>query len=209
MPRKVYNAVVLLRNTFAKEYISIILSKQGIKLLASPTSCNQTLMLIEQMKPDLFIGEDDFDTTEIVLPKLPKLNLSVKVILICNDSKAEDILAYFEYGVLGLLRVDSPHFELSEAIKLVLNNQLFLSSVYQKTINKEQIKTNLHYKQLTHREKEIMRLIADGFTNVQIGLRLSLSQFTINNHRANIRKKLNISGGKFALLQTAISENSY
>lgn len=204
MPRKNIHAIVLLKNTFAKEYISIILAKHNIKLLASPKNTSQALMLLEQQKPDLFIGEDDFETTEIILTKLLKINASLKTILLINKSSIDEILEYYKLGVLGVLSITSPHFELGEAIKAVLHGNTYISAVYKKSIKKEEINTNGFLKLLTTREKEIMDLIARGYTNNQLAEILNISTNSVNNHRGNIRKKLMLRGGKSQLLQIAI-----
>lgn len=207
MPRKVYTAIILLKNSFANEYISIVLSKHGIKLLAKPKNAGQAIMLIEQQNPDIFICEDDFDNTEIILPKLKDSKYSTKVILIVNNSKIDEIVEYFQQGVLSVLRIDSPPNELSDAIKSVQKNQIFVSNVYQKHLPAQMVDINYPYHALSKREKEIMRSIAEGHTNIQIAEELNISPNSINNHRANIRKKLNLKGGKSELLQVAISKN--
>lgn len=204
MPRKNTNAIILLKNTFAKEYISIVLAKHNIKLLASPKNTSQTLLLLEQQKPDLFICEDDFETTEIILTRHLKINTSLKTILFINKSSIDEILEYYKLGVLGVLSISSPHFELGESIKTVLNGNTYISTVYRKLIKREEINTNGVLKLLSVREKEIMNLIAKGYTNAQIAEILKISSNSINNHRGNIRKKLKLNGGKSQLLQLAI-----
>lgn len=207
MSRKVYTAIILLKNSFAIEYISIILDKHGVKLLAKPKNVGQASMLIEQQNPDILICDDDFDNTEIILPKLKDSKYSIKVILIVNNSKIDEIVGYIQQGVLGVLRIDSPPNELSDAIKVVQKNHIFVSNVYQKHLSTGVVSVNNSYHSLSKREKEIMKSIAQGFTNIQIADKLNLSPNSINNHRANIRKKLNLKGGKSELLQVAISKN--
>ena len=66
--------------------------------------------------------------------------------------------------------------------------------------------TELRYQKLTKREQEILHLIGIGKQNIDIAKRLILSTSTIETHRKNIRKKLQITGnGK--LLQYAIINN--
>ncbi len=204
MPRKNINALILLKNTFAKQYIASVLAKHNIKLIATPKNTSQALMILEQQKPDLCICEDDFETIEIILTKHLKINTSLKTILIVNKSSVEEILEYYKLGVLGVLSISSPHFELGEAIKAALNNNTYISTVYGKFIKREEVSTNGVLKLLTAREKEIMNLIARGYTNVQLAEILKLSANSINNHRGNIRKKLKLKGGKSQLLQIAI-----
>jgi DNA-binding NarL/FixJ family response regulator len=205
MPRKVTNAIILLKNSFAKEHISQVLAKHGINLLPSPKNASQASLLIELQKPNLFICDDCLDTAEIILSKFKTNIFCPKTILFVDKSKMEDIIEYYTWGVLGILRVDSPPMELSEAIKTILDNNIYICSAYKKSIKKEQLGSTAIYCKLSNREKEVMTLIGCGLTNHQIGEKLKLSPHSINNHRAKIRKKLNLKGGKSNLIQVAIS----
>lgn len=204
MPRKNRNAIILLKNTFAKEYISIVLLKHNFKFIATPQNISQALTILEQQKSNLFICEDDFETIEIIQSKYLKMNTSLKTILLVSRIRAEEILEYYKLGILGVLNISSPHFELGEAINAVLNNDTYISTFYRKVIKKGDIEKNNVLTLLTVREKEIMSLIARGYTNAQLAEILKISANSINIHRSNIRTKLKLKGGKSQLLQIAI-----
>ncbi len=109
---------------------------------------------------------------------------------------------------MAILRIDSAPDELVLAIKSILRNHLYICKSYQQSISKEQIHGKLIERALTKREKEIMDLIAEGLSNNQISEKLNISPHSINNHRANIRSKLHLKGGKSALIQAAINSNN-
>lgn len=204
MRQKKVNAIVQIKNNFAKEYISIVLTKYNIRLLASPKNTSQAVMLLEQQKPNLFVCEDDSETIEILQSKHLKNTTSFKTILLTNKNSIEDIVGYYRIGIHGVLSITSPPLELGEAINATLNNRVYISSVFRKFINHDEIDTNGMFSHLTIREKEILGLIACGYTNAQLAEILKISPNSINNHRGNIRKKLNLNGGKSLLLQAAI-----
>ena len=95
--------------------------------------------------------------------------------------------------------------DILKAIKSVTANTQFIENLifFYDTINREYLnKTSL----LTHREKEILHLIGLGLLNKNISQQLHLRVTTIETHRKNIRKKLDLSGnGK--LLKLAILHN--
>lgn len=62
---------------------------------------------------------------------------------------------------------------------------------------------------LTPTEKVILKLISEGKTSIDISLMLFVSPYTIENHRANINKKLKFDGGKNVLLKFALEYKIY
>lgn len=204
MPQKKISAVILLKNTFVKEYISVVLAKQNIRVLASPKNTSQAIILLEQQKLNLFFCEDDLETLEILKSKHIKNSTSFRAILLTNKNIVDDIKEYYRMGIHGVVSVTSPPQELEEAINAILNNHIYISSIYRKFIKYDEVDKTGTFNNLTRREKEILKLIARGYTNAQLAKILKISPNSINNHRGNIRKKLNLSGGKSSLLQLAI-----
>jgi two-component system, NarL family, response regulator NreC len=206
MPRKITTAIILLRNTLAKEHLLHILSKKSIKVLATPKTVSQALLILEQANPDLIICDDEFETTDILIPKLKQQARSINTVLILDETNAIDYLHYIPYGIIGFIKVSASINEFVEGITQVLNNQIYLCTFFKKITKSEQIKEYKDTPKLSAREKEIMANIALGLTNEQIGFKLKVSPNTVNNHRAKIRKKLKLEGGKSILLQRSIAQ---
>jgi DNA-binding NarL/FixJ family response regulator len=206
MPRKITTAIILLRNTLAKEHLLHILSKKSIKVLATPKTVSHATLLLEQNTPDLLVCDDDFETTDILIPKLKQQARSINTVMILDETNAIDYLHFIPHGLLGFIKVSASINEFVDGINHVLNNQIFLCSFFKKTTHSDKLKQYSDTPKLSAREKEIMANIALGLTNEQIGFKLKVSPNTINNHRAKIRKKLNLEGGKSSLLQRSIAE---
>jgi DNA-binding NarL/FixJ family response regulator len=96
-----------------------------------------------------------------------------------------------ENGASGYLLKNITRLELIDGIKTVSNGGIYFSfeagKIYKNTLEK-----NSHQPVLTKREKEIAKLIAEGFTNPQIAKHLFLSTDTVDTHRKNLYTKLNI-----------------
>ena len=97
-----------------------------------------------------------------------------------------------EHGASGYVLKNSSKEELTEAIQTVYEGGIYFSgeagaalSAYQKSA-KDEVPV------LTPREKEILELIAEGYTNPQIAEKIFLSQFTVDSHRKNLLAKLKV-----------------
>ena len=99
-------------------------------------------------------------------------------------------------GAQGYLLKSSSQEELINAIRKVAVGQSYFSpEVTMSLLNKPQNK-NFPDQQndlLTDRETEIIRLIAEGFSNKEIGTKLFISHRTVDTHRTNLMKKLNVN----------------
>jgi two-component system response regulator NreC len=104
-----------------------------------------------------------------------------------------------ELGAKGYVLKNSPVEELVEAIEKVNNGDTYCSV----------IKTSKRFsglnEQLTKREVQIIALIADGHTNREIAEKLNISHRTVDTHRTNIMRKLDIHNSA-ALVRTALKE---
>jgi DNA-binding NarL/FixJ family response regulator len=96
-----------------------------------------------------------------------------------------------ENGASGYLLKNVSRQELVDGIKMVNKGGVYFSfeagKIYKNTLEK-----NSRQPVLTKREKEIVKLIAEGFTNAQIGRQLFISIETVDTHRKNLYTKLNV-----------------
>jgi DNA-binding NarL/FixJ family response regulator len=144
--------------------------------------------------------------------KIVSLYPEVKVLILSMFSDEEYIVMAIQAGAKGYLsKQDSTTTILLEAIRTIANDEEYYSPSISKIILKNFINnaknTNIgdivKKHQLTSREKEILKLYVDGFTNNEIAERLNLSVFTVKTHKNNIMQKYNFKSTvemiKFAL----------
>ncbi len=117
----------------------------------------------------------------------------VKVIILSMHSQQGMIKNLIELGVDGYVLKDACKTELETACKQVAEGgQYFSSGVTRSLLSKDEgFTTNLEVK-LTKREIEILQSIADGLTNKEIGEKLFISHRTVDTHRTNLMKKLEV-----------------
>ena len=97
-----------------------------------------------------------------------------------------------ENGASGYILKNSSKEELIKAIHTVHDGGIFFSGEAGLALAEYQKSSKTELPVLMPREKEILELIAEGYTNPQIAEKIFLSQFTVDSHRKNLLAKLNV-----------------
>jgi len=105
-----------------------------------------------------------------------------------------------QQGAAGYLVKSASKEEIEEAILSVFEGKLYMSlDLNMSTVEEKEIK---NMPTLSMREKEVLQLIADGFTNPQIAEKLFLSLHTVDSHRKNLLTKFGVNNTA-SLIKTA------
>ncbi|NNF98675.1 MAG: response regulator transcription factor [Desulfobacteraceae bacterium] len=146
---------------------------------------------------------------DISLPDVSGINVTrtirsllndTRILIISMHSKIDYIVEAFQAGASGYVVKESAAERLLQGLSAVAAGEYFLdSSISQEVIEKlmkspvKEAKINdTEYGMLTAREQEIMRLLAEGMPAKEIAGKLFISPKTVENHRANIMKKLGL-----------------
>ncbi|HBV85899.1 MAG TPA: DNA-binding response regulator [Desulfosporosinus sp.] len=149
-------------------------------------------------KPDVVLMDislPDFDGVEAthkILEVLPQ----TKVIAVTMHMEDVYLLKFLNAGGMGYVHKSAADRDLLKAIQTVMNGEVFLSSVgvqvmarqYCSTESVSEIKPDI----LSERERQVLRLLARGFTSKEIGEKLYLSPRTIETYRERITVKLKL-----------------
>lgn len=120
---------------------------------------------------------------------------SIKVLILTMHKKKEYIRHAFSAGADGYLLKEATGDELFDAISTIRNGENYVSNAFSKELIIELLQLyrtggKLEAEVLTTREKEVLKLIAEGKSSKEIADLLFISIYTVNNHRAKIIKKL-------------------
>jgi DNA-binding NarL/FixJ family response regulator len=179
---------------------NLIQQNKELIVIGEARSGNETLELYDKLQPDLLIMDismpdmNGMEVSRAILARNPNANI---VILSMYDDE-DYISRCLEYGVKGYVVKNESGSELDYAIKSVLQGKNYFSRQAQDVIfkkysqNVSKKKTKEDTINLTKREIEIIKLIADGLTSQQMADRLFISPRTVETHRANVMKKLTV-----------------
>lgn len=187
----------------------------SLQVVAEAGDGQTALDLIEQNKPDVAVLDIDMPVMkgfEIVRQMKNRKIESAVIFLTMHDEK-NIFQAALDLGVKGYILKDSALSEIVNGIKAVAENRSFISSSLSHLLlnrirrNDEFENETVGLDQLTNTERRILRLIADEKTSKQIGEELYISYRTVEKHRTNISRKLNLQGS-LALVKFAIAHKS-
>jgi DNA-binding NarL/FixJ family response regulator len=160
------------------------------------------LRLAKELKPDLALVDMSLpDQSGIQLTReLKNASLKTRIMIITMHSKVDYIVKAFQAGATAYVVKESAPERLIQGMDTVLEGEYFMdSSVSHKVVEKlmqfpkkEAKITNASYDTLTSREQEIMVFLAEGLSSKEIAEKLFISPKTVDNHRTNILRKLNL-----------------
>ncbi|WP_028296959.1 response regulator [Olivibacter sitiensis] len=149
---------------------------------------------------DIKTAIPDIVITDINMPEISGVELtakikkeypSVKVIAMSTFNERSLISQMVQQGASGYLLKSASREQIEEAISTVSRNKLYMSLDLELS-NKEQDEMS-KLPVLTSREKEVLSLIAEGFTNSQIAEKLFVSPYTVDSHRKNLLTKFDVN----------------
>lgn len=148
----------------------------------------------EHIKVDLVLLDITLpDVSGIELCReVKQLNAETRVLGFSNHNDRSLILQMLSNGASGYLLKNASAAELIECIQEALKGQLAFSEEVKRIISQPNAQQLNPVTPLTKREKQILKLIAEGKTSIQIADELSLSALTIETHRRNLMQKLQV-----------------
>jgi DNA-binding NarL/FixJ family response regulator len=189
------------------EGISSLLEKEpAIQLSGYATTATDCLEFFKTKTTDVILMDISLpDRSGIELCKIIKTNYpGIQVIALSTFAQGSYITQMIESGASGYLLKNADKHEIIEAIETVEKGKTYFSfeagKIYKATQEKQ-----AQQPILSKREKEVLRLIAEGLTNLEIGKQLFISIDTVDTHRKNLYTKLKVKNT--ALLIRAAIEN--
>ncbi len=156
------------------------------------------ISMVNELNPDVVVMDigmpymNGIDATEQIVQDYPK----VKVVALSTYTDKKYIASMLKAGAHGYVSKETAGDELLIAVRKVRQGLKYLSSnvtesVVDGYVNQE-VNENAAMAQLGTREREILQLIAEGLTSGQIAAHLHISTNTVDTHRRNIMKKLDM-----------------
>ncbi|MBF4559105.1 response regulator transcription factor [Pseudomonas sp. p50] len=180
---------------------ALVLDIPGYAVVGEANDGSQLLEMVEQLTPDIVLLDISMKETDGLeaLQRLKRVRPQSKVLILSMHTDPALIMQALESGAHGYLLKDTTATELEHALEALRNNERYLSPAIAHTvINQALISSRTSQAQpvvthnLTARQLEILRLIVRGKSTREIANGLGLSIKTIETHRSQIMKRLQI-----------------
>jgi len=180
-----------------------LLSSRGLEIVASVSSGQEGLRLVDSLKPDIILldmrmpGIDGLG----VLKQLKELKLEIPIVMLTTSTEENDLLESLRQGAQGYLLKDMEPDELVLALRDIVSGKtvvapdlapILAKAVQGGGIHEKEKSDDSPFSELTPRETEILGLLAEGQSNKAIARNLGISDGTVKLHVKAILRKLDV-----------------
>ncbi|OGC40535.1 hypothetical protein A2Y85_01435 [candidate division WOR-3 bacterium RBG_13_43_14] len=182
----------------------ILEEKKDFKVIGETGDGLEIAPKIRQLKPDILIIDISMPNLRGIeaIRKIRKFDKKVKIIVLTMHKNNDYVYECLSSGAQGFILKDDADTELHKAIDEVQHDRLYVSSSFsnevirnliQRAGTRDRSSRSSIFKTLTAREREILKVIAEGNTNKKTAAKLGISVRTVEHHRLCIMKKLKIT----------------
>lgn len=178
---------------------SLLEKTQDIQIVGEASNGEDALQLAQELQPDVII-------LDIAMPLLNGIQVAEQIEALCLPTRVVILSMYddetlvrraIRHGAIGYLLKRSVSEELHLAVRAASRDESYLSPSVAKIIMADMasgrtVDTEEPFDRLSPRERQVLQLLAEGYTNAAIAQHLELSVKTIEKHRANLMLKLNV-----------------
>jgi len=171
-----------------------------IEVIGEAANGREALDMLREVTPDVVLMDiampimGGLEATRRIIREFPR----IKVLALTQYDDREYVFPVIEAGASGFITKTAASSELASGIRSVYHGDSFLSpSVAKFLVESHQqgasiVKSHDPYEQLTDREREILKLLAEGHTTQEIADMLAVSSKTVEGHKTNLMSKLDI-----------------
>ncbi len=168
---------------------------EGMQLVGEAANGEEALRLARELQPDVVLMDikmpvmDGVEATRAIRACCPR----TQVVVLTSFVEDELVPHALEAGAIGYLLKNVSHQELAAAIRQAARGQSVLSPEATQALVEATVRKSPLIEALTPREMQVLALMAEGLTNLQIGQQLGITESTIKSHVSTIIAKLGVA----------------
>lgn len=202
-PDNVIRVMVVDDHPLVRSAVAKAISGDGMVVVAEASTAEEALALAPEVAPDILLldialpGMSGLELVRELAPRLP----NTRIVMLTMSSNERDVTDAMRYGASGYLTKDLSPEALARSLRatqtgeLVMPRQLanrLLVRFLRRGMPGEATGAQLPVDRLTGRERDILRLLADGLSDRDIATALTISRRTVESHVSSILRKLDV-----------------
>lgn len=180
---------------------AVLGSAKDIEVIGEAKTGREAVTLAERFKPDVVImdlGMPEMDGSAATKEIVTK-GLDTRVLILTMQAEEDYLVPLMEAGAAGYLVKSAADRELVDAVRAVAHGDVYVRPAAARVLAKNLTKKDPaaaereRFERLTHREQDVLRYVAQGFSAPEIGEKLFISPKTVDTYKQRIQEKLGIS----------------
>jgi DNA-binding NarL/FixJ family response regulator len=178
--------------------------ESGIEVVGEADSAERAIVLARALQPDIVLLDlllprrSGFDA----IPEISRVAPAARVIIVSSQTAASSVRRALSAGAAGYVPKRASDHELAAAIRQVSSGSRYVDPELGATLVVDDVASALE--DISDRERDVLQLLALGYTNQEIGKKLFISVRTVYTHRAHIMRKLGL-GSRAELVLFALA----
>jgi len=201
LPEKKHRIVIVDDHTILRDGLRALLSSRpDLEVVGEAVDGREGVRVAEDLQPDLLLLDLNMPKANGLeaLKEIRRVSPGTKVLILTVQKGEDYIFEGLQSGADGYALKDSSSAELFHAVRSVLAGERYLSPAIATTVvaryvgGKDQPALHNPFGDLSVREREVLKLLAEGHRSREIAEFLCISPKTVEKHRANLMEKLNL-----------------
>lgn len=179
---------------------SLLFDKEGLEVVGEAGDGIEAIRTVKRCRPDLIL-------LDLSMPKMNGISVmkeikgqfpEIKIMALTIHESDQYVLEAFDAGADGYCLKDAGRNELMVAVDSVLQGKRYISPSISDNVlegyltGRKKLKSKTSWDTITQREREVLKLLGEGYQNKEISDMLHISVKTVEKHRANIMNKLDL-----------------
>ena len=180
---------------------AVLSAAKDIQVIGEASNGREAIALVERFKPEVVVMDLTMHEMDGIAAtkQLAASGTATRVLVLTMHAEEEYLVPLLEAGASGYLVKSAADRELVDAVRTVARGELYVRPAAARVLAKGLKKKDEHsddrarYERLTERERDVLRLIAAGYTAPEIGERLFISPKTVDTYKQRINEKLGLA----------------
>src|SRR4051794_32743940 len=188
-------AVLLDRHPLWLDALAKLLQGVGVTVVGRTTEPDEAVTLVEEHMPDIFVAGVRVASADQVscIGRAKEVHPEVKAVVVDDNTNPEEIELAFDAGATVYCVKTAEQDDIASAIRQAFERSIYLATATQPVLTLPVAEKTTPVRDLTQRELEILRLVAEGYSNSQLARMLWVTEQTVKFHLSNIYRKLEVA----------------